>query len=112
MALQGYQAVLPVLPFLLLIARWTVPVEELEKTLQYLSDLHLPLCRTAGVQEVDHCGQTLQGQPWELGVFWFGGGPAAPRPQDREQIFNRVWGDGEKAILLKNETKQFILLSV
>lgn len=101
MALEGDQAVLPALPLLLLTAERTVPVEELEVVLQYRPNLHLPLRRAAGVQEVDHRGHALQGQPRESCALRFRGGPAAPCSQDREQVLNRVRGDGEKAILLK-----------
>lgn len=69
MALQGDQAVLPGLPVLLVTAKRPVPVEELEVTLQYSPDLHLPLCGAAEVQEVDHCSQALQDHPWEPSVL-------------------------------------------
>lgn len=50
---------------------------------------------------MDHRGQALQGQLWEPRALGFRGGPAAPRSQNREQVLNRVRGDGEKAILLE-----------
>lgn len=82
-------------------AQRTVPVEELEVALQDGPDLHLPLCGAAGVQEVDHRGQALQGQSWEPRVFGFRGGLTTPRTQDCEQVLNRLRSDGLKAILLK-----------
>lgn len=110
MSLERDQAVLPALPVLLLAAKRTVPVEELEVALQDGPDLHLPLCGTAGVQEVDHRCQALQGQPRERRVLGFGGGPAAPRSQNREQVLNRMRGDREKAILLKKKQKNKVTL--
>lgn len=101
LTLEGDQAVFPALSLLLLTAQRTVPVEELKVALQYCPDLHLPLSRAAGVQEVNHHGQALQGQPWEPRTFGFRGGPAAPHSQNREQVLNRLTGDREKAILLE-----------
>lgn len=106
MALEGDQAVFPGLPVLLLAAKRTVPVEELEVALQYSPHLHLSLCGAAGVQDVDHGGQALQGQAWKPSVLGFRRGPAAPRSQDREQVLNGLRCDGEQAILLKDIDKE------
>lgn len=93
MALQGDQAVLPALLVLTVAAQRAVPVQELEVALQYRLDLHLPLGGAAGMQEVDHCGQALQGQPREPRGLGFGGHPAAPHSQDREEVLDRVRSD-------------------
>lgn len=109
MALERDQAVFPGLPVFLLAAKWTVPVEELEVVLQDGPDLHLPLHRAAGVQEMDHRCQALQAQPRESGVLGFRGGPAAPCSQDREEVIHRVRSDGKKTILLQKTRRSVIL---
>lgn len=106
MALEGDQAVLPAQLVLTVAAQRVVPVQELEVALQYRLDLHLPLCGAAGMQEVYHCGQALQGQPREPRGLGFCGHLAAPRFQDREEALNRVRGDREKAVLLKAGKKK------
>lgn len=106
MALEGNQAVLPALPVLTLAAQRAVPVQELKVAVQYRLDLHLPLCGAAGMQEVYHSGQALQGQPWESRGLGLGGHLAAPCSQDQEEVLHRVGGDGEKAILLIIEKKR------
>ena len=71
MALEDDQTVLPARPVLLAGAGRTVPVEQREVALQNAPDLHLPLCRAAGVENVDHHCQALQGQPYDPGVLGF-----------------------------------------
>lgn len=65
-------------PVLLAAARRTVPVEQLEEVFQDGLNLHLPLRRAAGVEDVYHGRQALQGQPYDPGVLGFQGGLAAP----------------------------------
>lgn len=104
MALERDQTLLPAPPVLLLLAaERTVPVQELKVTLQYGLDLHLPLGGAAGVQQVDHRRQAPQRQPRQQGAFGFGGDPAAPRTQNREQVLHGLRADGEKTIFLKKQ---------
>lgn len=65
---KGNEIILPGQHISLLAVRWTVPVEQLEIIVQCTPDLHLSLVHTAGVQKVDHCGQTAQGHPEQLRV--------------------------------------------
>lgn len=109
LALERDQTVLPVLPIWLVTARRTVPVEELEVALQYGLDLHLSLRGAAGVQQVDHGRQALQGQSREPHVLGLRGGPTAPGPQNREQILNRLRSDREESILLKRQRWQPVI---
>lgn len=69
---KGNEVILPGLHIFLLGVWWPVPVEQLEVTIQYCADLHLPLGWVAGVQKVDHCSQAPQGhfeQPRILGLL-------------------------------------------
>lgn len=68
---KGNEVILPSQDIFLLALRWPVPVEQLEVTVQYGPDLHLPVIRAAGVQKVDHCGQAPKAHSEQLRIPGF-----------------------------------------
>lgn len=102
--MQGDDAVLPG-EVVSLPARWrSVPVEQLEESVEDRSDLHPSLGGAAALQQVDHGGQTAQREAQDVRVLGFLGRrrwSEAPVTQHGHEILHRVGGDGEQTIFLR-----------